>query len=181
MRILALHSDFIEYEITKSTSMAEELLEELKKDRMEEVLAVFTTVESIDEKNPDVVEDAASLIADVATKVKTDRIMLYPYAHLSSDLASPEKAVPILKDMEPRNNFIFGSPGTGKTCISRFVTEELSAHTTTVQSSYINCWECSSRFKILFKFFEFVFHGYGMKQSQIQHSIITVHYIITKW
>lgn len=95
-----MHSDFIEYEITKSTSMAEELVEELKKDRMEEVLAVFTTVESIDEKNPDVVEDAASLIADVATKVKTDRIMLYPYAHLSSDLASPEKAVPILKDME---------------------------------------------------------------------------------
>ncbi len=92
-----MHSDFIEYEITKSTSMAEELPEELKKDRMEEVLAVFTTVESIDEKNPDIVEDAASLIADVATKVKTDRIMLYPYAHLSSDLASPEKAVPILK------------------------------------------------------------------------------------
>jgi orc1/cdc6 family replication initiation protein len=57
---------------------------------------------------------------------------------------------PILKEMEPRNTFIFGSPGTGKTCISRFVAEELSAHTTSVQGSYINCWECSSRFKILY-------------------------------
>jgi cell division control protein 6 len=57
---------------------------------------------------------------------------------------------PMLKDTEPRNIFIYGSPGTGKTCISRFVTEELSAHTTSVQASYINCWDCSSRFKILY-------------------------------
>ena len=34
---------------------------------------------------------------------------------------------PTLKEMEPRNIFIFGSPGTGKTCISRYVAEELSA------------------------------------------------------
>ena len=58
--------------------------------------------------------------------------------------------IPILKDAEPRNIFIYGSPGTGKTCISRFVTEELSAHTTSVRSSYINCWDCSSRFRILY-------------------------------
>jgi orc1/cdc6 family replication initiation protein len=57
---------------------------------------------------------------------------------------------PILKEMDPRNIFIFGSPGTGKTCIARFVSEELSAHTTSVQGSYINCWETSSRFKILY-------------------------------
>ncbi len=57
---------------------------------------------------------------------------------------------PMLKGMEPRNMFTFGDPGTGKTCISRFVVEELSAHTVSVQGSYINCWECSSRFKILY-------------------------------
>ncbi len=57
---------------------------------------------------------------------------------------------PILKDMEPRNTLVFGSPGTGKTCIARFVAEELSVHSTSVQNSYINCWECSSRFKILY-------------------------------
>jgi threonyl-tRNA synthetase len=100
MKVLALHSDFIEYEITKETSMAEELPEELKKDRMEEVLAVFTTVESIDEDNPYIVDDAASNIADIADQVNTARIMIYPYAHLSSDLASALKAVPILKSLE---------------------------------------------------------------------------------
>jgi Cdc6-like AAA superfamily ATPase len=30
------------------------------------------------------------------------------------------------------------------------VSEELSAYSASVQSSYINCWECSSRFKILY-------------------------------
>jgi len=99
MKILALHSDFIEYEITKRTSMAEELPEEFKKDRMEEVLAVFTTVEAVDEQNPHIVEDAASEISNIAQSVDTDHIMLYPYAHLSSDLASPQKAVPILTDI----------------------------------------------------------------------------------
>ncbi|MGD2250570.1 MAG: threonine--tRNA ligase [Candidatus Methanofastidiosia archaeon] len=100
MKVLALHSDFIEYEITKETSMAEELPEELKKDRMEEVLAVFTTVESIDEDNPNIVDDAASTISNIADQVNTPRIMIYPYAHLSSDLASASKAVPILKSLE---------------------------------------------------------------------------------
>ena len=100
MKLLALHSDFIEYEITKETSMAEELPDEFRKDRMEEVLAVFTTVESADEDNPYIVEDAASEISSIAEQVNTNRIMLYPYAHLSSDLASSQKAVPILKDLE---------------------------------------------------------------------------------
>lgn len=68
---------------------------------------------------------------------------------------------PILKEMEPRNIFIYGAPGTGKTCISRFVAEELSVHTTTVQSSYINCWECSSRFKILYN----ILQGMGLTLS----------------
>lgn len=100
MRILALHSDFIEYEITKKTAMAEELPTELSKDRMEEVLAVFTTVESVDEDNPNIVEDTVNEISDISKKVDTDRIMLYPYAHLSGNLASSQKAVPILIEIE---------------------------------------------------------------------------------
>ncbi|MBU7044677.1 MAG: threonine--tRNA ligase [Theionarchaea archaeon] len=99
MKILALHSDFMEYEITKKTSMAEEIPDMKGSDRMENVLAVFTTVESVDETNPHIVEDASSEISSIAQKVNTTQIMVYPYAHLSSDLASAQKAIPILKEL----------------------------------------------------------------------------------
>lgn len=100
MKILALHSDFMEYEITKKTSLAEEIPDMKGSDRMEDVLAVFTTVESVDETNPHIVEDASSEISSIAQKVNTTQIMVYPYAHLSSDLASAQKAIPILKELE---------------------------------------------------------------------------------
>ncbi len=56
MRLLALHSDFIEYEITKETSAAEELPDKFKKDRMKEVLAI-PTMETISQRNPYIAED----------------------------------------------------------------------------------------------------------------------------
>jgi threonyl-tRNA synthetase len=39
-------------------------------------------------------------IAQTAESVRTKRIMLYPYAHLSSDLGRPKDAVSILKELE---------------------------------------------------------------------------------
>jgi len=79
--------------------MAEEIPDMKGSDRMENVLAVFTTVESVDETNPHIVEDASSEISSIAQKVNTTQIMVYPYAHLSSDLASAQKAIPILKEL----------------------------------------------------------------------------------
>lgn len=83
---------------------------------------------------------------------------------------------PILRDMEPRNIFIYGSPGTGKTCISRFVSEELSAYSSSVQNSYINCWECSSRFKILYNILQDIgltlsVHRKGTPTDQLLESL----------
>ncbi len=66
---------------------------------------------------------------------------------------------PIVKELDPRNMFLYGAPGTGKTCISMYVAEELAAHTASVKSSYINCWECSSRFKILYSILQDMGHS----------------------
>ena len=58
-------------------------------------------VESVDEANlEETIEKTVSEIEKVAAQVKTNRIMLYPYAHLSSDLSSPKVAVQVLKRIE---------------------------------------------------------------------------------
>jgi threonyl-tRNA synthetase len=101
MQLLLIHSDYIEYETKKQTPVAEKIDESLKSGRLEEVLTAFTAVESVDEANPEeAIEKAVSEIEKVAAQVKTNRIMLYPYAHLSSDLSSPKVAVQVLKGIE---------------------------------------------------------------------------------
>ena len=99
MRLLLIHSDHIEYEARKKTKVAEE--DAVQKDALDEALAVFCAVESIDEENiEDAVRQAAGEIVTTARQLGTTNIMIYPYAHLSSDLASPESAVSALKGIE---------------------------------------------------------------------------------
>jgi threonyl-tRNA synthetase len=101
MQLLLIHSDYIEYETKKQTPVAEKIDECLKSGRLEEALTAFTAVEKVDEANPEeAIEKAVSEIEKVAVQVKTNRIMLYPYAHLSSDLSSPKVAVQVLKGIE---------------------------------------------------------------------------------
>jgi threonyl-tRNA synthetase len=101
MRLLLLHVDCFEYRVTKASKYAEDLEDSRKQARMEEALVVFIAAERSDETSIDeVAADAVTAICDVATKVATKRIMIYPYAHLSSELASPETAVHILQKIE---------------------------------------------------------------------------------
>jgi threonyl-tRNA synthetase len=71
-----------------------------KAGRFENVLVAFCTVEKEDEANPDeVVAKATESIAEVANSVRTNRLLIYPYAHLSSSLASRDTAIPTLKEL----------------------------------------------------------------------------------
>lgn len=68
---------------------------------MDQVLVAFCTIEKEDEKNPEqIAANGADAIKGVAGQVKTKRVMLYPYAHLSSSLASRDPAIRILTAME---------------------------------------------------------------------------------
>jgi len=100
MKLLLIHSDHMEYNTTKAIkNLAEEGME--GSDRMEECLVAFCTVESKDHAHLDaVVENAVKEIVDVAARVNTRKVMLYPYAHLSSDLAPGIEAVAVLKGVE---------------------------------------------------------------------------------
>jgi threonyl-tRNA synthetase len=98
MRILLIHSDYLEYEITSKTKIAEEIEDSLKKGRMEDCLSVFVAVEDGDDDS--VIDKAFNEVAEVSKSVKSDKVFLYPYAHLSNNLASPEIAIKLLKDLE---------------------------------------------------------------------------------
>jgi threonyl-tRNA synthetase len=101
MQLLLIHSDYIEYETKKRTPVAEEIDPSMKSSRMEEGLTAFVAVESYDEEDPIITaEKAVDEIRKLAEQVKTERIMLYPYAHLSSELAKPAVAVDVLKRLE---------------------------------------------------------------------------------
>ena len=101
MQLLLIHSDYIEYETKKSTPVAEEIDSTLKSGSMEEALTAFIAVETYDEEGPlTTVENAADEIRRMVENVKAERIMLYPYAHLSSELAKPGVAVDLLKKLE---------------------------------------------------------------------------------
>jgi threonyl-tRNA synthetase len=97
MRILQLHSNFIEYEpVQKEIVMAEEA--EKKENRLEELVVLFTAVEEGD--NVEVAKKAVDEVQTFLEKLKVNRILIYPYAHLSSDLAKPAEALKVVKAME---------------------------------------------------------------------------------
>ncbi len=99
MRLLLIHSDFIEYEAKKKTRMAEEGA--VLKDSQKETLIVFCAVESVDEDDINgVVAQAADEVRKTAGQLAVKNVMLYPYAHLSSDLANPDVAISVLQALE---------------------------------------------------------------------------------
>jgi threonyl-tRNA synthetase len=97
MRILQLHSNFIQYKpIQKEIATAEEA--EKKETRLEEIVVLFTAVEEADDEK--VAKKAIDEVHEFLKKQKINRVIIYPYAHLSSNLAKPADALKVVKTME---------------------------------------------------------------------------------
>ncbi|NCO96525.1 MAG: threonine--tRNA ligase [Candidatus Aenigmarchaeota archaeon CG_4_10_14_0_8_um_filter_37_24] len=97
MRILQLHVDFIEYEpIKKEIEMAEEA--EKKKVRYDNIVVVFVAAEKDDDIS--VAKKAMKEVKESLDVIKCNEVLIYPFAHLSSDLAKPSDALKVIKEME---------------------------------------------------------------------------------
>jgi threonyl-tRNA synthetase len=97
MRMLQLHSNFIIYKpVEKEIAQAEET--EKKEKRLDELIVLFTAVEEGDDLS--VAQKAIDEVQAFLEKLGVNRILIYPYAHLSSRLASPSVALKIIKRME---------------------------------------------------------------------------------
>lgn len=97
MRILQLHSDYIEYEpVKKEIPSADDV--EKKVEKIEDVVVLFTCVENGD--NEDVGKKAIDETKKFLDNLKVNKILIYPYAHLSNDLSDPSTASDVMKKME---------------------------------------------------------------------------------
>ena len=96
MRILHLHCDYAEYTPTKKEIPA---AEDIKPEtvRLDELLVAFVAVEKGDDEKA--ASNAISQIRMVMERLGCEKLLLYPYAHLSADLAPARIALDVINSM----------------------------------------------------------------------------------
>jgi threonyl-tRNA synthetase len=98
MRLLQLHSDFVEYQpIAKEIREAEENVSRSKV-RLEELVVSLVAVENGDDES--LASIAVNEIESYLAKLKSNRLLIYPYAHLTSDLAPAQRAFKVIMSIE---------------------------------------------------------------------------------
>jgi O-phosphoseryl-tRNA synthetase len=101
MKLLFIHTDEFSYHITEKTEYAEVISDEKKGKSLRDVLVVYVACERCDESFVDrTVVEACREIEDVVRQVGAKGVVIYPYAHLSRDLAHPPMAVELLRRIE---------------------------------------------------------------------------------
>ncbi len=98
MRIITLHCDYIRFKPVKKAIKNPEQLSDMNEKEVKDTLVVLTAVEQGD--NDKTVKELTEAVKKTADDVKTKKIVLYPYAHLSSKLADPTTALEYLVEAE---------------------------------------------------------------------------------
>ncbi len=101
MRILLLHSTFIEYTPKKRALNSAPDAEVDKAERVENCLVAFCATEKKDEQDPDKkAEICADEIKKMIEQIGVEKVVLYPYVHLTSSPSNPNAAQDILKKVK---------------------------------------------------------------------------------
>ena len=100
MRILQLHAEFFEYEPVAREIQAEYADQDVSQERVrfQDLVVVLIAVEEGDESAT--VLFAAKDIKQYMQRIKNNKLLIYPYSHLSSNLASPQQALEIMNMMK---------------------------------------------------------------------------------
>jgi len=101
MKILLIHSDFVEFEAKNKAIKTAPELKVKGKQRVDDCLVVFSAVEKSDEGREKVIaENASREVISVAKQVGAKRVVLYPFVHLTSAPSKPDTAIAVLDQME---------------------------------------------------------------------------------
>jgi len=104
LRLLLIHADRFQYSVTGEATVpgfTVDTAEAAAHGEMTDGLVAFCAVEKADEAGvADVIGQAIDLIVKTADTVGAKTAMVYPYAHLSSDLSKPRTAADVLVRIE---------------------------------------------------------------------------------
>lgn len=101
MKLLLIHADKFNFRITDRLPISEEISSENKKREFNESLVVFVAVEKEDGININQISSkAVNEIKQLIAKINVSQIIIYPYAHLSHNLATPSVAIEVLETMK---------------------------------------------------------------------------------
>ena len=106
MKLLQWHCEYFRYKVMKP---AMKVLPEKRDGEEKEFKNVIVALVSV-EKNDDAetARNAVVAIKKQFDEVKADFLLIYPYAHLSSELATPSVAITLLKEMEAYAKNVLG-------------------------------------------------------------------------
>ncbi|MEW5852661.1 MAG: threonyl-tRNA synthetase editing domain-containing protein [Myxococcota bacterium] len=105
MRILMWHLDSFRAEVTEKgrSPIRDEVTDETRVVQAAESLLVYAACEKDDEVDPGAIaQRCTDEIIKLATNLGTRTVILHSFAHLFVELAAPQVAVDVLKDVQAR-------------------------------------------------------------------------------
>ncbi|KXB05267.1 hypothetical protein AKJ51_05190 [candidate division MSBL1 archaeon SCGC-AAA382A20] len=100
MKLLFNHVSKFKYRATEKTKIGKGIGEDEKSGETEEALLIKICSESGDDDST--IERALEEIEDVSDQIGVEIFVLFPWAHLSQDLASPETAEEMMEELKNR-------------------------------------------------------------------------------
>lgn len=100
MRILLIHAEKFWWKVKQPAkiSVKDKLIDENKEFEASNILVAFTAVERKDEEElEETCRKAVDAIVEVARRIGVKTVIIYPYAHLSTNLSKPQNAVKALE------------------------------------------------------------------------------------
>jgi len=103
MKILLIHAERFGYraltEYGPLSPAKDDIDQGTAENTYEDILVCFTTVEEGDWDRREEIFNKLGELVNHASKIGAEKILIYPYAHLSSSLEEPRKALRLLKLM----------------------------------------------------------------------------------
>jgi len=79
---------------------------------------------------------------------------------------------PLLRGADPETPLLFGPTGVGKTCVARYTLEGLREQLLDVRTTYCNCWQYHTRFRVLLELLDEVEQTIDVHRQSTPHDAL---------